>query len=52
LVFFWLAIGKEYGDSKAKGNKLDWLVLLADGLGIITALLFLFIIKRIKGSYA
>jgi len=49
---FGLAIGKEYGDSKAKGNKWDWFDLLADILGIIVALLMLFIVKKIKGSYA
>lgn len=30
-----LAIGKEYGDSKAIGNKWDWLDIVADALGII-----------------
>ena len=31
-----LGIGKEYGDSKAKGNKWDWLDILADFLGAVT----------------
>jgi uncharacterized protein YfiM (DUF2279 family) len=29
-----LAIGKEYGDSKAYGNHWDWYDILADALGI------------------
>lgn len=59
LVFFWLGqtasiitgamfalglgLGKEFGDSKASGNKWDWYDILADCLGIITASLALFI---------
>lgn len=30
-----LALGKEYGDSKSKGNHWCWLDLLADGLGML-----------------
>ena len=30
-----LAIGKEYGDSKAAGNKWDWMDILADAAGIV-----------------
>lgn len=30
-----LAIGKEYGDSKAIGNKWDWYDILADIIGIV-----------------
>jgi len=29
-----LAIGKEYGDSKAPGNKWEWWGILADAIGI------------------
>jgi len=29
-----LGIGKEYGDSRAKGNKWDWYDILADGIGV------------------
>lgn len=43
LVHPWLAVGlalgKEYGDSKAVGNKWDWFDILADALGIILGLL-------------
>lgn len=39
LISTWFAIGlgigKEYGDSKAKGNKWDWWDILADGIGVI-----------------
>jgi len=38
-----LAIGKEYGDSKAAGNAWSWSDLLSDGLGILTGLLIHFI---------
>ncbi len=30
-----LAIGKEYGDSKVKGNRWDWMDILADVGGLI-----------------
>lgn len=30
-----LGLGKEYGDSKASGNKWDWLDILADVVGIL-----------------
>ena len=30
-----LALGKEYGDSKAIGNKWDWKDILADAIGIV-----------------
>lgn len=39
-----LSIGKEYGDSKAKGNKWDWWDILADGLGIVFVLITLLVI--------
>ena len=38
-----LGLGKEYGDSKAKGNKWDWLDIVADCVGIGLAVLSLFI---------
>lgn len=28
-----LSIGKEYGDSKAKGNKWSWMDIVADAIG-------------------
>ena len=34
-----LALGKEYGDSKAIGNKWDWGDILSDALGIILGVL-------------
>lgn len=36
-VFFGLgaSVGKEYGDSKAKGNKWDWYDIVADCIGLI-----------------
>ena len=30
-----LSLGKEYGDSKAQGNKWSWGDILADALGVI-----------------
>ena len=36
-----LGLGKEYGDSKAKGNKWDWWDVLADCVGIGLAVLSL-----------
>jgi len=30
-----LALGKEYGDSKAVGNSWDWWDLMADAIGIV-----------------
>ena len=30
-----LAIGKEYGDSNAAGNKWDWMDILSDVIGIV-----------------
>lgn len=38
-----LGLGKEYGDSKASGNRWDWLDILADVLGIGTAVVSLMI---------
>lgn len=38
-----IGIGKEYGDSKAKGNKWDWKDIFADALGaLIGSLTILF----------
>lgn len=34
-----LALGKEYGDSKAAGNKWDWFDILADVGGLIIGVL-------------
>ncbi len=33
-----LALGKEYGDHKAQGNRWDWLDMLANISGILLAL--------------
>ena len=30
-----LSVGKEYGDSKAIGNRWDWMDILADAIGIV-----------------
>lgn len=38
-----LGFGKEYGDSKASGNKWDWLDIVADVIGIGFAVLALHI---------
>lgn len=34
-----LALGKEYGDSKAIGNKWDWMDIIADAGGLIVGVL-------------
>lgn len=47
-----LGVGKEYGDSQASGNKWDWTDILADGLGIVAAmvvLLAMYGISRLLG---
>lgn len=38
-----LSLGKEYGDSKAPGNKWDWYDILTDAIGIVTGLLLVLI---------
>lgn len=38
-----LSVGKEYGDSKAPGNKWDWYDILADAIGIVIGLLLVLI---------
>jgi len=38
-----LGLGKEYGDSKAKGNKWDWWDIVADVIGIGVGSLLVFI---------
>ncbi len=38
-----LGLGKEYGDSKASGNKWSWADIVADVLGIAVALLLVWI---------
>ena len=38
-----LSVGKEYGDSRAPGNKWDWYDILADAIGIVTGLLLVLI---------
>ena len=40
---FAIGVGKEYGDSKAKGNKWDWKDIFADAIGaLIGSLTILF----------
>ena len=41
-----LGIGKEYGDSKATGNRWDWLDLIADLLGAALGAGTIALIKR------
>ena len=33
-----LGLGKEYGDSKAKGNRWDWYDIIADGIGMVAGI--------------
>ena len=40
-----LALGKEYGDSKARGNKWSWGDILADAIGVILGGLIGFLVK-------
>jgi len=55
FISYWLALGlcvgascgKEYGDSKALGNKWDWWDIVADMVGMGVGLLIVFLIKRI-----
>lgn len=46
-----LAIGKEYGDSKASGNKWDWWDILADACGIIMGSIIHFCIILLYNKY-
>lgn len=41
LLAIGLGLGKEYGDSKAPGNKWDWWDIAADLLGIATAVILM-----------
>jgi hypothetical protein len=42
-----LGLGKEYGDSKAKGNRWDWFDIIADLVGISLGLLLALLIRRV-----
>ncbi len=42
-----VSVGKEYGDSKAAGNKWSWGDIVADALGMGTGLLIVFLIKKL-----
>ena len=42
------SFGKEYGDSKAPGNKWDWFDILADLIGMGVGL---FIVYLVKGGF-
>lgn len=44
-----LGIGKEYGDSKAPGNKWSWGDIGADALGIAAGAIAAFLIRGIYG---
>ena len=44
------SIGKEYGDSKASGNKWDWMDIVADLIGMGLGLLTVIIVKKIIGG--
>jgi len=44
------SIGKEYGDSKASGNKWDWVDILADLVGMALGILTVIVIKKIGGK--
>ena len=44
-----LGFGKEYGDSKASGNKWDWWDIVADFVGIGIGMEILFVVHLIKG---
>ncbi len=44
-----LGLGKEYGDSKAKGNKWDWMDIAADLIGTAAGALVLILFWKIKG---
>lgn len=41
------SFGKEYGDSKAPGNKWDWLDILADALGAAAGIGVALLIKGV-----
>lgn len=40
-----LGFGKEYGDSKASGNKWDWWDIVADAVGTVAVMAVLLTIK-------
>ena len=42
-----LSLGKEYGDSKAEGNKWDWYDILVDILGMLFGLGIVFLDKLV-----
>lgn len=42
-----LGIGKEYGDSKAKGNKWCWWDMLADTLGAVVGITAYFLLAKL-----
>jgi len=44
------SVGKEYGDSKAAGNKWDWLDIVADLIGMAAGLGVVFLVKLIGGK--
>ncbi len=42
-----LALGKEYGDSKAQGNKWSWGDIMADGLGIACGIIIATMVRMV-----
>lgn len=45
-----LGLGKEYGDSKATGNRWDWWDILADAIGILSAIAVILAFRGITGD--
>ena len=43
------SVGKEYGDSKASGNKWDWWDIVADLIGMGVGIVIVLIIKKLGG---
>lgn len=41
-----LGVGKEYGDSKAAGNRWDWWDILADAMGMVAGLVLSILTRR------
>ncbi len=54
FISYWLALGlcvgaslgKEYGDSKAQGNRWDWWDIVADMLGMGAGMLIVYLVRK------
>lgn len=46
MFSFGLALGKEYGDSKASGNHWCWWDILADAIGLVAGTILHIIIRN------